>query len=202
VDTIGNHPRCLIRVEDSASITKYGYRLSQISLSSTGQLDSPAEAKIFGQAFVDDLSEPSTELSVAVPFRRFVQLNDLHRFPVCRYWNAVKDAAVVSIGHRGTSTSAETSLGLRGKPTRGVRAWSPIIALPGVNPVPSITPPAIANADVTASATSGVIQVNTKWDPADLTRRGRDLVEIHRSTTSGFTPSASTVVGGKPRGTV
>jgi hypothetical protein len=200
-DGAGQYPRVTVRREaSSALIAQYGYRLAQISEASASQIDTYAEAVALADAFLDDLAQPTVELGITVPLRRFVDTGDLYTVPALTGTNGEayhfdndQDLAVRSYTHELAPgpDGCRTTLVLRGQPSTGVGRWGRITAGIGALPPVSTAPSFQATAPVALAGVESV-EVSAAWDLSDRTHRNVDLVEVHTSTTSGFAPDAST----------
>ena len=185
-------PRVTVRATDSASITKYGYRLCQISEASTSQIDTEQEAQDLAEAILGDLAEPKADIGIEVPFRRFVDNGDLYALPADGYhWDSAKSVAVTGYSHNFSDGRATTSLSLRGQPASMNKGWQVRFVLPGLAPNQPTTPPIQTTTAPTLSPVPGGAEVFQNI-PNDLRARRFDTTEIHVSQTSGFTPDSTT----------
>jgi len=185
-------PRVTVLRSDVASIAKYGYRFCQIAEASTSQIDSYTEAADLADAILSDLAEPKADISIEVPFRRFVDTGDLYRLPADGYhWDSTKDVAVTGYSHSFGDGGARTTLTLRGQPASRNKGWVLRFVEPGLAPNQPTTPPIETTTAPTLSPVPGGAEVFQDI-PNDLRARNFDTTEIHVSQTSGFTPDAST----------
>ena len=185
-------PRVSVRRSSTSSITKYGFRLCQIAEASTSQIDTYAEAAALADAVLDDLKEPKADVTIEVPFRRFVDTADLYAFPADgRHWDVQKKFAVVGYSHTFADGAARTTLNLRGQPASMNKGWKNRFVAPGLAPNQPTTPPVPTSAAPNLSPFPGGANVFQDF-PNDLRARQLDTVEVHVSQTSGFNPSSST----------
>jgi hypothetical protein len=190
-DENGQARRVSVRRTDPTSIGKYGYRLCQIAEASTSQIDTYQEAVDLADAILSDLDEPKAEITVEMPFRRFVDLADYYRLPADgRHWDAAKDVAVVGYGHSFSDGVATTTLTLRGKPASANAGWNIRFVSPSFAPNQPTTSPIAPGVGPTLTPLAGGVDIYSPF-PNDIRARNLDTVEIHISDVSGFTPSAS-----------
>lgn len=175
---------------DSASVSKYGRRWMEIVEGSTSRIDTLAEAQDLADAIVADLSTPIMKYSPAVAFFPWVEVNDIVDFEANgRQFAATQTLAVQGYTHTIGPDGARTQLMVTGRPKSGQRFWTDRQAQPGkVRSVGALAPPIPATPTISTDAL--VNRVVIPWpDSGDW-----DLVELHRSTSSGFTPDASTLI--------
>jgi hypothetical protein len=190
-DDAGDYTTASVTRSDSASITRYGRRWMQITEGSTSRVDTQTEAETLGDAVLADLSEPDLEADIQLDLYPWVEVNDYHRLEADEErWGADQDLAVMGYTHSITAETATTTIRYSGQPKAGSYTWLEREARPGQGKARGDSKPAIL---ASPSATAAIRGALVTWDtPLD----GRwDRVEVHRSTTSGFTPGASTFRG-------
>lgn len=187
-DDAGDYATASVTRTDSASIARYGRRWMQITEGSTSRVDTQAEAEALGDAVLADLSEPDLEADIQIDLYPWVEVNDYHRLEADEErWGADQDLAVMGYTHSITAETATTTIRYSGQPKAGSFTWLEREARPGQGKARGDSKPATLNNPSAAAAIRGAL---VTWDtPLD----GRwDRVEVHRSTSSGFTPNAST----------
>jgi len=114
----------VVTVESSSSIDRYGRMWMSISEPADSAIDTSSEAEVFGQAALDDLSEPDAEQSAEMHLWPVVELGDLYRWTANDvHYNADQDLAVVSFNHELSRNAHRTTLDLRGKARSGTKNW-------------------------------------------------------------------------------
>lgn len=180
-----------VTVSDGTSVTAYGRRWMQIVEAQTGPIDTLGEATDMANAILADLKDPVADFSVTMPYFWPVEINDYYEFePDGLRFSASQDLAVEGYRHRlDNEGGATTQLTVSGKPKSGRQVWLGREARPGqLATHNSLTPET-----PTVTATAGPIGVLVKTDWS--TYGDFDMVQIHRSNTASFTPSASTLIG-------
>jgi hypothetical protein len=182
-----------VTVTDATSITKYGRRFAQISEASSSGVNTNALASQLANAVLSDLKEPQLDLEASVPFFFPVQVNDRDTFSADgRHFDTDQTLAVVGFQHTLSMTSQRTVLHLRGTPTAGsINKWAGISAGPGVAPSARTQGPSTP-AQVQVNATIAGVSVIHNFPMGSMQVPGSSA-ELHLSTTSGFTPSSSTL---------
>lgn len=148
--------RQLVSVTDGASITKYGRRFMSIVEDDQSQINTSGEATTLANAALDDLSLPSAEQSISMPYRPDIELNDLLEFsPNGVHYDTAQKLAVVSISH-ALADKCRTTVEVRGKPTGGFRRWLRLAFERGAF---LVNPGAVKNRDqdVAANDAAGII---------------------------------------------
>jgi len=192
LDVRGTPKRKTIRLENPASMAKYTKglpRWMQTSEASTSQIDTAGEMTDLLEAQLSDLSEPTADQSVTLPYWYPGELWDLYAFsPNGVHYDSEQKFAVVSLRHSLTRDSAETTILTRGKPAVAVEGWLRREARPG-NAAPATLVGPAAPTDVEVLPVVGGFEVSFapptvgKWEE----------FEVHASTSSGFTPDDTTV---------
>jgi hypothetical protein len=176
---------------DAASVAVYGRRYFGLTEGSSSQIDSLGEAEALADAILADLSQPAIAVTADVALLWWLELNDVVTLPADgERFGAAQELAVVGLRHRVNSGGeATTTLQFYGQPRMGRRNWLEREARPGVAPsTPSRDPAQPLPPDLLTHAQ--IVEIFANW-PAT---QGFDSIELHRSGTSGFTPSAATLV--------
>ncbi len=69
--------RDIVTQNDATSITAYATRTMEVDLGSASNVDTSTEATKFARAARDDLADPQMIMALSMPYRYWVQLNDL-----------------------------------------------------------------------------------------------------------------------------
>src|SRR5215217_595542 len=192
-DPAGNPKRKTITEVNSASISVYGERWSEIVEASTSNINTEPEARRLAQAFISDMSESALEITVTVPLWWHLELGDLVRLlPDGINFDEDQDLAVQSVEHSASADKgAATKLVLRGRPSTSRVACLKREAIPGIGKAAPFTGP---DAPGSLSVTNTVNGASVAFTPA-ASGSAWDSFELHLSTVSGFTPSSSTFRG-------
>lgn len=198
LDPTGAPIRQSVTVSDATSIAKYGEQAMVIAEGSTSNIDTIDEATDLANAALLDLSAPKADVSVEIPMNPFIEEGDLVELEADGVHSDVdRTFAVVGIEHNFGGGGASTKLILRGgTPIGGYERWigmdgaRPVLNFPRSSDIVVAPPTPIASnaqraVDVRIDPASGL--VDKRWDFREVRH------EIHASTTSGFTPSASTL---------
>ena len=181
-------------VTDPTSITAFGRRWMEVAEASASGIATAAIASQFAAAMLSDLSTPTFEHELELLYAYALELND---FVLClangRHYDLDQSLAVVSLRHRLEQGSQRTTVGMRGKPTAGTARYVDVAVAPRNAPAPrTLAPSAPAEVDISAHA----IGAQVIWQqPSGRILPPGTTVEVHVSTTSGFTPDASTYRG-------
>lgn len=199
----GNPKRKTVKAEDSTSIAAYGRRYMGITAGTSNNINSSTEATTLANAVLSDLKNPDLDLEVEGPLLWPVEINDLIKVQSDWFhFSSDQTAAVVSYTH--DLVAGKTRLGLRGKPTLGFAHWHSVAVGPGAAPslVPQ-PPPGPISGSVGAVAIPGGAAIS--YSPSFIERNNSPTggagggggawaeTECHISTSSGFTPSSSTL---------
>lgn len=196
----GQPKRKIIEVSDATSITKYGELWAEIQEDSASGIDSVTEATTLVNAALSDCKEPTVELSV--PLTRgfpWVELNDRDAFKANNlHFTQDQTLAVTGWSHTFESGKLKTTLNTRGQPSIGTTTWLERSVHPQV--IPTQAPPRYQHFNGTQTQTLAVTQTVGglaigATAAQDKARIQSDELEIHISTTPGFTPSAGTLRG-------
>lgn len=149
-------------------------------------VDSPSEAATLAANVLSDLKDPVAIAAYDVVLFPFVEIGDRYCFQADNIlYNADQYFAVTGFRHFGTATGAmRTTLRVRGTPVVAVTGW---LAWEAADLAPARTNPPSAPTGVTATQTQGGFSVEF-----DTPERWLET-ELHVSTSSSFTISASTL---------
>lgn len=190
-DADGNYPRRIVKMENAASIAKYGRRAAVLSEGSTSPINRLVEMEALLTAFLAYLSEPKALLETVHPYRRFVQLGDLGRFEANDvHWSSDKDLAAVSRENAfQAGGQVTTTLRLRGQPAGARLKLFQMIVHPGLAPNTPTTGTQAPSGLAVQCVTGGM---HVSWDrPGGKGNRQYDRTEVYLSTVDGFDPSAT-----------
>lgn len=183
-------PKSITRT-DTASIAAYGRRWMEITEAQTSALDTPTEVQAFADAILSDLAQPDMTFSVQAPYFWPIELNDLYDFEADGLrFSATQRLAVESYRHTiSADGDASTSIQVSGKPKSGRQVWLGRESRQGQLPSHNSLTPETPTINVTSGPIGMLIDVD--WSQRPLL----DMYQIHRSTSSGFTPGESTLIG-------
>lgn len=196
-DTGGSPYRTSYIAEDATSKTKYGTRYMEVSESSSSNIDSAAEAQTMAEAIRDDLKEPTLTHTVELPYFWAVELGDYYTFAANDiHYDTNQSLAVVGISHSLEPGKCRTTLMTRGIPSAGTNRWLEIEGRPGVGPTVDDLADAAAGNPAGEAGGPGQLII-TYDDPRVVAPPVLDwaYTECHVDTSSGFTPSDSTLKG-------
>jgi hypothetical protein len=189
----GQVPRKQVEVTDATSITKYSRRYMEVQEADTSQIDSSTEASRMAQAIVDDLKEPLIGLALAFPVDPYLELGDLIAIPADGLrFSATQTLAVDTLTHRFQQGSSSTEVKLRGKPASNRQGWLELDARLKPGEVGQTTAfDTVSATTVTTSAVVGGVNISLAYSLGK--GAGIPCVEVHLSTSAGFTPGPSTL---------
>ena len=190
-DDAGDIATSTVTVTNSASVAKYGRRWMEVVEGTSSLIDTSGEATTLGTAIANDLAEPEVDFGVIIPLFPWIEVNDYYTFEADgRRFGADQKLAIQGYRHTVIAGQLRTSITASGQPKAGVRHWLEREARPGqAENRKDLAPAALALP--TAVETALGVLLDLGW-PRD---GDWDLIEVHRSTTSSFTPSASTLIG-------
>jgi len=201
LDASGFPKRKLVRVTDSASVTKYRRRWASVAESSTSNIDTSTEATNLANAILSDLAEPSAELTATVPLFPFAELPDLYTLAANGvHFDSNQKLAMVRYDHVHSAAESSTTFTLRGKPASGKTKWKQRLTDSYGAEQHQFT--ALENfAPMTITVDSkpvGGARISFDWTAPRGSKETQ--FELHLSTTIAFTPSSATLVAtGKER---
>lgn len=190
LDASGKATLSSVTAEDATSISTYGRQYMQLAEDEDSPIGSSAKAQSMANAARDDLKDPLLDLGVDVGFHYAVQLGDLLTFAADElHFTSNQTLAVVSAAHRIDARGHRTSLSLRGKPVGANAEWLRRDSRVRIREQPPASAPDPVTA-LTATATAGgaVIKFAEPTSPPFPVE-----YELHVDTSSGFTPSLSTL---------
>lgn len=194
-DNVGVNKRLMVRVEDAASVGRWWRRYCRVGLSSTGQLNTSAQATDLANRMLSDLASPVAEAEIDVPPRRDIGVGDMIRVVGEGRRHSVGaniDFAVVGVRNTRRRSERVTVLTVRrAKPAGRVRRWLEMVQQRGINRARGLTPPPTPPAP-TLTAIAGGIWVEWPF-PVNFGGRRYRETEIHVGASSGFTPSSLTL---------
>lgn len=187
LDPAGVPKRKTVTREDATSQTAYGIRFMEVAEAASSQIDTSAEANAMGDAILADLKDPVAEAAFRVPLFYVVEIGDLYRFTANGvHHTSNQDLAVVAYRHVWEPDRCYTTLTLRGAPAGLHDGWLELDARPGIADSAALTGPDAPTGITATPVLHGASIVHTR--PARWTE-----TELHLSTSSGFTPSSSTL---------
>jgi hypothetical protein len=205
----GTPKRKVIEVSDSASIAKYGELWAEIVEDENSNIDSSTEATTLANAALSDCKEPTAEFSVPL-MRAFpwAQLNDYYTFKA----DGVRSDSDLSLAVTAIDHSCQigddgkgrihTKLDCRGLPTAGAKVHLDKTAHPNKETKQKNAGGSHKFTQFQAPKTGAVNYLDTIGGtkvqivvPNDGKAALLEEYEIHVSTSPGFTPDSSTLVG-------
>lgn len=193
-DDEGKYTRQIKIASDATSITKYGRKYVRLGIGSTQEINVGTDAQKLADAVVADLKEPKAHLELRTQLLTHIEVGDVVSVKADgRYFDADQTFAVVSLRHNLEDNKRTSTFSLRAAAPVGRRfRWFDMMQtsgrVPGVPLGPILAPSGFAIDEVLEG-------VRIKWDPP-INNGNRRYLEtaIHRSSTSGFTPSSSTLL--------
>jgi hypothetical protein len=193
-DNLTVNKRKSVRVTDSTSINRWWRRYCRVGLSTASELGTSGQATTLANAILSDLSSPLADVEIDILPTRVHVLGDLLKVTADGdHYSADQVFAVVGIRHSRSPDDRRTTLVLRGaKPVGRRRRWADLIDQVGVIPGDGLTPLPTPSAPTLTGIANGMV---IDWTmPVNAGKRRYRETEVHVSTSSGFTPSSSTLV--------
>lgn len=188
LDSGGKPTRAFVDADDATSITKYGRQWMQLAEDEDSPVDSPTEAQRMLDGAIADLKEPLLDCGVETGLHYAVQLGDLLTFAADNeHFSEDQTLAVVSAAHRVGRRGHRTALTLRGLPVAAQDDWLRRESRARQQP-PAYTPATVSGLTVTPTAGGALVTFTAPTSPPFPKE-----YELHVSTSSGFTPSSSTL---------
>jgi hypothetical protein len=199
-DNLTVNKRKSVRVTDATSINRWWRRYCRIGLATASELGTSGQATTLANAILSDLASPLADVEIDIMPTRVHVLGDLVKVTADGdHYSADQVFAVVGIRHSRSPDDRRTTLVLRGaKPVGRRRRWQDIIDQVGIVPGDGLLPLPTPSAPTLTGIANGIV---VDWTmPVNAGKRKYRETEVHVSTSSGFTPSSSTlaeVVRGK-----
>lgn len=191
LDPAGKPKRKTVRSRDTTSIDANEWRWMGLAEQAASQITTSTEGQRMVDALKADMKDPLATHDVVCPLFWAAELGDLYRFKGNGYsYTADQDLAVAAIQHeQGESGAATTRLTCRGKPSAGFERWRSL----GYD-VSALRPATYNGPDQATGVTVTKVQGGLSITWAKPTSGPAVLeYEVHASTSSGFTPSSSTL---------
>lgn len=193
-DNTGAAVRAKVTATDATSISKVGRRYCKVGVTWPGPIDTNTEAQRMADGMLSDLKDPKAEGVAEVFHRLAVELGDMARARAdAERFKTDTDFAVTSWRAHHAATKQRTTIGLRGaKPSGGFRRWfDGWIQQRGHRPGKGKGKPPTPSTPTLLAISEGL---RVSWTYPVNKRAMKYLeTEIHASTTTGFTPSSSTL---------
>lgn len=193
------YPPGTVTVTSAASITKYGRRFCAIGLGASSNVLDSTHATALANAVLADLEDPLYTCEIDLLFRPEVQLFDYYTFAApTPWWDVSQSLAVQAISHEfdlpgddGGEAKAFTTLTCWGFPSTSIYNWHQSMTGNGTTPpVKNLAPSAPGTAARGLIRGFGIVLSS----PPNQNLSDWYESQLHASLTTGFTPSAATVV--------
>ncbi|HEX6937927.1 MAG TPA: hypothetical protein VF158_00845, partial [Longimicrobiales bacterium] len=113
-----------VRVEDAASIARYGRRYMRIEEGSDSPIDTAAEALALADAALSDLKDPLASHEIGMLFWPAVELGDVYRYLANGvHYDIDQTFAVVAYRHELRPDRQRTTITARGRPAGAYLRW-------------------------------------------------------------------------------
>ena len=181
-----------VKLEDAASIAKFGRRFIGITEDSSGQINTLVEAQTLLQSIIEDLKEPDINQTITVPYFWPTEISDLYRYKANgRHYDSDQDLAVIAYRHSLSEDQARTTITSRGKPSTGLTSWMQREARGGVAPGIDDFSDEVVSSVLAEAMMQGL--VITYDDPRARNPPMNDwaYTDCHIDTVADFTPSAA-----------
>lgn len=212
LDSQNRAKRKWVQASDATSIARFGRRFMEVAESSSSSIDSSGEATTMANAMLSDLASPVADVGVRMAFFPWVELTDLLGLPADgQRFTSQQNLAVTSYDHEWSEGQGSTRVAVRGKPSSGWYRWARISGAQQPEDVHRLLDRSNAGSNgltAVANLRGQTLQVS---ETPILRALPRDI-DFHVASSSGFTPSVSTlkasgrtnqvtVTGLKPGGT-
>lgn len=180
--------------QDTASIAKHGRRYAEATEDASSQVDSITEAALLGDSALSDTKDPDAILGVSMPYFWPAEVGDYYTFSANGdSFDTDQTLAVVAAQHAFGPDGARTQLTLRGKPSGGTMRWLELEGRAGIAPALDLREDSAPTSITVTPTLQGLVVEYT--DPREMSPPITDwaTTELHVSTSSGFTPTSSTL---------
>lgn len=189
----GGPTRIALEVSDATSIAQYGRRFMEVAEDDASAIDTAAEATRLANAILSDLAQPLIGVGLSFSLDPYLELGDRITIPADGLrWSAAQTLAVQSLSHVIDGAGARTTVTMRGAPAAAHNGWldmegrinrADVHRLTMANSVSLTTTvaPSVGGTRFTAARSLNKSALNT-------------AMELHVSPTTGFAPSASTLL--------
>jgi len=181
-----------VEASDSASQAAYGRRWMQLTVGSSSQIDTEAEAQALADAILADLSTPVMEAGVQLAHIYWqLELGDIVTLdgdnPDPRF-SADQNLAVLERRYSISERGATTTLTLSGAPKAGIQNWLAREARPGQGLTLDDSTPAAPTLTATAGNAEVCLSVGAPTDGSV------DLLAIYAGASTGFAVDSASLI--------